>query len=221
MNLNDPVMWIGHWITILPKGVEDEIWIWIGDLPRDRIGPLLDAIVCAGEAAVAVSPNDGATEDEVVSDVETPGGEEITQDDDDDDGEEDDNTPPPTANAAGRRDWTPKEDAVVRAAPSPAVAYKMYYDAFPHIKRSKSSIKSRWYRLVRWADEDGDRILPPPDLDHSGLRYGTRVVITGDGEFAGEIGVVKRVNGDTNEVLVAIDGAPEFVWVPTYAVTEL
>jgi hypothetical protein len=95
----------------------------------------------------------------------------------------------------------------------------MYYDAFPHIKRSKSSIKSRWYRLMRWADEDGDRILPPPDLDHSGLRYGTRVVITGDGEFAGETGVVKRVNGDTNEVLVAIDGAPDMVWMPVYAVT--
>ena len=219
MNLNDPVMWIGHWITILPKGVEDEIRIWIGDLPRDRIGPLLDAIVCAGEAAVAVSPNDGATEDEVVSDVETPGGEEITQDDDDDDGEEDDNTPPPTANVAGRREWTPKEDAVIRAAPSPAVAYKMYHKKFPYVERSKSSIKSRWYRLVRWAKEDG--YAPPPDLEHTWLHSGTRVVITGDGEFAGETGIVKRTNADTNEMLVAIDGAPEFVRVPTYAVTEL
>ena len=46
-------------------------------------------------------------------------------------------------------------------------------------------------------------------------------MITGDGEFAGETGIVKRTNADTNEMLVAIDGAPEFVWVPTYAVTEL
>ena len=246
MNTNDPVMWIDHWITILPDSIEDEIRIWIEGLSRDRIGSLLNTIVRAGEAAIAASspllPSiDNISVDTVsdttpdVSTVETvetvetdpntcgetemPGGEEVAPANSGN-GEVEGDTPPspPSTNATGRRDWTPKEDAVVRAAPSPAVAYKMYFDAFPHIERSKSSIKSRWYRLVRWADEDGDRILPPPDLDHSGLRYGTRVVITGDGEFAGETGVVKRVNGDTNEVLVAIDGAPDMVWMPVYAV---
>lgn len=250
--MKQPVMWIDHWITVLPDSIEDEIRIWIEDLPRDRIGSLMDAIARAGETAVAAgstsaSPsNDDAPVNEVsdttpdastVETVETvesgsnvsgsnvdgetemPGGEEVAPANSGN-GEVEEDTPPspPSTNAAGRRDWTPKEDAVVRAAPSPAVAYKMYFDAFPHIERSKSSIKSRWYRLVRWADEDGDRMLPPPDLDHSGLRYGTRVVITGDGEFAGETGVVKRVNGDTNEVLVAIDGAPDMVWMPVYAV---
>jgi hypothetical protein len=244
--MKQPVMWIDHWITVLPDSIEDEIRIWIEDLPRDRIGSLLNTIVRAGEAAIAASspllPSIDNISVDTVSDTtpdvstvetvetvetdpntcgetETPGGEEVASDSSGN-GEVEEDTPPspPSTNAAGRRDWTPKEDAVVRAAPSPAVAYKMYYDAFPHIKRSKSSIKSRWYRLVRWADEDGDRILPPPDLDHSGLRYGTRVVITGDGEFAGETGVVKRVNGDTNEVLVAIDGAPDMVWMPVYAV---
>lgn len=209
-------MWIDHWITVLPGGVEDEIRIWIEDMLRDRIGTLLDEIVRAGHAALAVSPSDGTTEDEVVSETETPSCEEAVQNDDD---EGDDNTPPPTTTVAGRREWIPKEDAVIRAAPSPAIAYKMYHKKFPHIERSKSSIKSRWYRLVRWAKEDGD--VPPPDLEHTGLHFGTRVVITGDGEFAGETGIVKRTNADTNEVLVAIDGAPEFVWVPTYAVTEL
>jgi len=244
--MKQPVMWIDHWITVLPDSIEDEIRIWIEDLPRDRIGSLLNTIVRAGEAAIAASspllPSIDNISVDTVSDTtpdvstvetvetvetdpntcgetETPGGEEVASDSSGN-GEVEEDTPPspPSTNAAGRRDWTPKEDAVVRAAPSPAVAYKAYYDEFPHIKRSKSSIKSRWYRLVRWADEDGDRILPPPDLDHSGLRYGTRVVITGDGEFAGETGVVKRVNGDTNEVLVAIDGAPDMVWMPVYAV---
>ncbi len=27
MNTNDPVMWIDHWITILPDSIEDEIRI--------------------------------------------------------------------------------------------------------------------------------------------------------------------------------------------------
>ncbi|MGE4375482.1 MAG: hypothetical protein AB7D01_07250, partial [Methanoculleus sp.] len=55
MNTNDPVMWIDHWITVLPDSIEDEIRIWIEGVPRDRIGSLLNTIVRAGEAAIAAS----------------------------------------------------------------------------------------------------------------------------------------------------------------------
>ena len=107
-----------------------------------------------------------------------------------------------------------RKDAVVRGTVAGS-GVQMYYDAFPHIKGEVV------YQVAVVAGAVGGRgwrpVLPPP-VSCSGLRYGTRVVITGDGEFAGETGVVKRVNGDTNEVLVAIDGAPDMVWMPVYAV---
>jgi len=241
--MRQPVMWINHRITVLPDGVEDEIKIWIEDLPRDKIGPLLDDIVRAGRAAMAPQeadppeaqppeaidvaggrgiaeigePLEARVEKEAGSEPEPEVPEASTAVEESRGGQ----TPsPPTPGV--RRDWTREEDAVLRAAPTAAAAYELYCKRYPHGGRSRSSVKSRWYRVVKWA-EDGDepsypQDVAPPDI---GLCFGARVRIAGNGEFAGETGVVKRINVEANEVLVAIDGAPDLVWMPAYSVVAI
>jgi len=241
--MKQPVMWINHRITVLSDGVEDEIKIWIEDLPRDRIGPLLDDIVRAGRAALAPQeadppeaqppeaidvaggrgiaeigePLEARVEKEAGSGPDPAGSEASTIAKE----SRGDQTPSPLIPGI-RRDWTPQEDAVLRAAPTAAAAYELYQKQYPHGGRSRSSVKSRWYRVMRRV-EDGDETPYPQDIAPLGtdLCFGTRVRIVGNGEFAGETGVVKRVNITTNEVLVAIDGAPDLVWMPTYSVVAI
>jgi len=220
--MKQPVMWINHRITVLPGGVEDEIKIWIEDLPRDRIGPLLDDIVRAGRAALApVEVDPPGAETEVGNEVGSKPEPEVPEASAAVEESQRDQTPtPPTPGV--RRDWTREEDAVLRAAPTAAAAYELYCKQYPRGGRSRSSVKSRWYRVMRGV-EDGDDPVYSQDVAPLGtdLCFGTTVRIVGNGEFAGETGVVKRVNITTNEVLVAIDGVPDFVWMPAYSVVTI
>ncbi len=248
--MNQAKLWIDHTISVLPDGVEDEIRIRISDLPRDRVAALLDEIVRAsrtamaaqgadlpGEVVIMVDPAAEETgEEKTVAAAEaaeveateavapTAETREPTREvvETERPGAQQHGGPGNTATASAARgvwrEWTPDEDTVLRVAATPAAAFKAYQEVYPLSPRTYASVKSRWYRVRRDAGkrESDDALLP----DYV-LRPGARVRVRGDRKYTGKTGTVKRVRLTSHEAMVAIDGLPDRIWMPTNALVPV
>jgi hypothetical protein len=140
--------------------------------------------------------------------------------------------PPPTHGGwPSARGWTPTEEQVIHEARTPTEAVSLYRAAYPESPRSDASIKSRYHSRIR-----ARRLAPPvaggavgeladadvcaPDggtIDdttcgrpHRSL-VGQQVRLLAPHGLAGSEGTIRNVCAD--QVLVALNGTPDHVWV--------
>jgi len=144
--------------------------------------------------------------------------------------------PPPTHGGwPSARGWTPTEEQVMREARTPTEAVSLYRAAYPESPRSDASIKSRYHSRIRRARRlgappapvvdgaagelaDADVCAPDGgtiddttcDRPHRSL-VGQQVRLLGPHDLAGSEGTIRNVCAD--QVLVALNDAPDHVWV--------
>lgn len=144
--------------------------------------------------------------------------------------------PPPTHGGwPSARGWTPTEEQVLHEARTPTEAVSLYRAAYPDSPRSDASIKSRYHSRIRRARHfgappdpvasgavgelaDADVCAPDggtiddttQDRPHRSL-VGQQVRLLGPHSLAGSEGTIRNVCVD--QVLVALNGIPDHVWV--------